>query len=78
MTAKAKERKVQPGVIGHPTTQYVTTKEVMELLGVKDSKAGDIIKSLRKELVDKDMITATYPAGKVPRQYFYKRCMIEL
>lgn len=51
MTAKTKERKVQPGVIGHPTTQYVTTKEVMELLGVKDSKAGDIIKSLRKERI---------------------------
>lgn len=72
-----KRNAVQPGVIGRPTSQYVTTKDVMELLGVKTSKAGDIIKDLRKELADKDMLLPSYPAGKVPRWYFCKRCMIE-
>lgn len=77
MASRTKANKVQPGVIGHPTSYYVTTKEVMDMLGVKDSKAGEIIKSLRKELDEKGMLIHTYPAGKVPRQYFYKRCMIE-
>lgn len=72
-----KKSNVQPGVIGHPTSQFVTKKEVMELLGIKDSKAGSIIKDLRKELVDQDLLLPSYPDGKVPRQYFYKRCMIE-
>lgn len=73
----ARKSNVQPGVVGRPTSQYVSKKEVMELLGIKEAKALSIIRDLRKELIDQDRILPSYPDGKVPRQYFYKRCMIE-
>ena len=31
----------------------------------------------RQELVEAGKLTPAYPTGKVPRKYFFERCMIE-
>lgn len=54
-----------------------TYKDVMDLLGVSRDKAYTMIRKMRQELIDKDMLPDYYPAGKIPGWYFKKRCMIE-
>lgn len=55
---------------------YCCASEVMDLLGIKRNKAYELIRGLRKELVDAGKLTPDYPQGKVPRKYFMQRCMI--
>ena len=43
----------------------------MQILGVKQSKAYNIIKTLNDELKEKGFLTV---AGRVPRKYFLERC----
>ncbi len=66
-----------PGVITTPGKYYITAKEVMDYLGCKENKAYELIKELRKELIENGKITPAYPVGKVPKKYFFERCMIE-
>ncbi|WP_317049058.1 transcriptional regulator [Clostridium neonatale] len=42
----------------------------MEIMGIKQTKAYQIIRALNKELNDKGYITV---AGKVPRKYFKEK-----
>nr|WP_321026307.1 transcriptional regulator [Clostridium neonatale] len=49
---------------------YLEVKDVMEIIGIKQTKAYQIIRALNKELNDKGYITV---AGKVPRKYFKEK-----
>ena len=49
---------------------FVTVEEVMNMLGVCQSKAYRIIQNLNKELEEKGFITVR---GKVSRRYFEER-----
>lgn len=49
---------------------YLEVKDVMEIMGIKQTKAYQIIRALNKELNDKGYITV---AGKVPRKYFKEK-----
>ena len=63
-----------PGVIATPGKYYIGVKEVMDC---KENKAYELIRQLRDELVKAGKLTPAYPIGKVPRKYFFERCMIE-
>ena len=49
---------------------FVRSAELQEMLGVKRTKAFNIIRQLNKELAAKGYITIR---GRVPRKYFYER-----
>lgn len=66
-----------PGVIGHAPSYYIDAEEAMEYLGCKKNKAYEVIRGLRKELIDSGKLYPGFPQGKVPRRYFLERCMIE-
>ncbi len=66
-----------PGVISTVNKYYFGVEEVMEYLGCKENKAYELIRALRKELIDSGKLTPAYPHGKVPKNYFLERCMIE-
>lgn len=66
-----------PGVISKAQKYFIGATEVMEYLGCKKSKAYKVVEGLRKELVDSGRLFPGLPPGKVPRKYFYERCMIE-
>ena len=66
-----------PGVIAPPGKYYCGVEEVMEYRGCKENKAYELIRELRKELIDNGKLISAYPQGKVPRKYFMERCMIE-
>lgn len=53
------------------TKYYFCAEDVMQILGVKQSKAYNIIKKLNDELKEKGFLTV---AGRVPRKYFLERC----
>lgn len=57
---------------------YLEAPEVMEYLGCKEHKAYALIRSLREELIKAGRLTPEYPAGKVPKKYFFERCMIDV
>ena len=56
---------------------YYTVEDVMKLLGVKQSKAYDIMRSIRKELIASGNLIEEYPVGRVPKRYFNSRCGID-
>jgi len=66
-----------PGVISIPNKCYCGVEEVMERLGCKENKAYEMIRALREELISAGKLTPEYPQAKVPRKYFFERCMIE-
>lgn len=66
-----------PGVISMASNYYIGAAEVMEYLGCKENKAYEIIRGLRKELIDDGKLFPGVPQGRVPRKYFMRRCMIE-
>lgn len=66
-----------PGVISSATRYYIGAEEAMEYLGCKRNKAYDVIRGLRKELIEAGKLYPGLPQGKVPRRYFLERCMIE-
>lgn len=66
-----------PGVISGASSYFIGVEEVMGYLGCKESKAYDIIRALKQELVEAGKLTPAYPKGKVPKKYFLERCMIE-
>lgn len=57
---------------------YYVAEDVMRILGVKQAKAYKIMRELRKELIASGHLIEEYPAGKVPKRYFNKRCGIDL
>ena len=66
-----------PGVSGAARSYYIKADEVMEYLDCKENKAYEVIRGLRKELIDAGKMYPGVPQGKVPRKYFMERCMIE-
>lgn len=66
-----------PGVIAVPEKYYCGAKEVMNYLGCKENKAYELIRVLRDELIAAGKLTPAYPQGKIPKKYFFERCMIE-
>lgn len=66
-----------PGVISKPGKYYCGAQEVMAYLGCRENKAYEIIRQLREELIKAGRLTPAYPQGKVPRKYFFERCMID-
>lgn len=50
---------------------FFDVEDVKTILGVENTKAYDIISTLRKELVSKGY--ASYPAGRIPKKYFCER-----
>ncbi len=66
-----------PGVIASTPKCYIGVEEVMEYLGCKENKAYELIRKLRKELINDGRLVSAYPQGKVPRKYFLERCMID-
>ncbi len=65
-----------PGVIATPGKYYIGAQEVMEYLDCKENKAYELIRQLRDELVKAGKLTPAYPIGKVPRKYFFERCVV--
>ena len=80
---KAQAAPIAPGrngvirVLTKENRNYYTVEDVMNLLGVKQSKAYDIMWSLRKELIASGRLIEEYPAGRVPKRYFDYRCGID-
>lgn len=66
-----------PGVVQTVPKYYFGAEEVMMYLGCKENKAYEMIRALRKELIDAGKLTPAYPQGKIPKKYFLERCMIE-
>ncbi|MCI8889245.1 MAG: hypothetical protein HFG70_14350 [Hungatella sp.] len=66
-----------PGVISKAPNYYIGAEEVMYYLGCKENKAYEIIRGLRRELVETGRLYPGVPQGRVPRKYFMERCMIE-
>lgn len=50
--------------------QYLTAKEIAEIMGVSDGKAYAIIRDLNKELKEAGYLTVS---GKVPVAFFKKK-----
>ena len=80
---KAQAAPIAPGrngvirVLTKENRNYYTVEDVMNLLGVKQSKAYDIMRNLRKELIASGRLIEEYPAGRVPKRYFDSRCGID-
>lgn len=80
---KAQAAPIAPGrngvirVLTKENRNYYTVEDVMNLLGVKQSKAYDIMRSLRKELIASGRLIEEYPSGRVPKRYFDSRCGID-
>ncbi len=66
-----------PGVISTAKSYYIGVDEVMEYLGCKENKAYEVIRGLKKELIDAGRLYPGIPNGRIPKKYFLERCMIE-
>lgn len=64
-------------VLTKESRNYYTVEDVMNLLGVKQSKAYDIMRTLRKELIASGRLIEEYPVGRIPKRYFDSRCGID-
>lgn len=56
---------------------YYTVNDVMALLGVKETKAYDLMNKCRQELIESNQLISDYPRGRVPKRYFNQRCAID-
>lgn len=54
------------------TRQFVTAKEVAEIMGVSEGKAYGVIRELNAQLKNQGYITI---AGKVNRTFFEEKCL---
>lgn len=52
--------------------QFVTAREVAEIMGVSEGKAYSVIRELNAQLKDQGYITI---AGKVNRRFFEEKCL---
>lgn len=57
--------------------QYYDADDVCKMLGIKRTKAYQIIRGVKEEAVKKGELSPFYPPGKIPKQLFRKSCMIE-
>ena len=66
-----------PGVISAVPSYYLGAAEVMNYLGCRENKAYEVIRGLRKELIDAGKLYPGVPQGRIPKKYFLERGMIE-
>ena len=69
----------RPGVIKviHKKDRpYYDAIEIQELLGVGKSKAYEMIRRMRRQLISEGKISPEYPCGKIPKKYFDNQCGI--
>ena len=66
-----------PGVISAVPSYYLGAAEVRNYLGCRENKAYEVIRGLRKELIDAGKLYPGVPQGRIPKKYFLERCMIE-
>ena len=52
--------------------QFVTAKEVAEIMGVSEGKAYSVIRQLNAQLNEKGYLTIS---GKVSRKFFEEKCL---
>lgn len=52
--------------------QFVTAKEVAEVMGVSEGKAYAVIRELNAQLKDQGYLTIS---GKVSRKFFEEKCI---
>ena len=73
MQIKEKKRVAQEaqGGLTPASVPYYTIKDVMRLQGVKEAKAGQVIRNLNAELEAKGYLP--FPKGKVPKKYYHER-----
>lgn len=64
-------------IIPKEKRNYYTVEDIMQLLGVKRSKAYSIMRKLREELIASGNLIEEYPVGRIPKRYFNSRCGIE-
>lgn len=70
-------RKKGRGVITKVEPAYYGCAEVMVLCSCKESKAYQIIRGLRKELMESNQLSPLCPEGRIPKNYLRERMMIE-
>lgn len=56
---------------------YYKVEDVALILGVSTSKAYTMMRAMQKECKEAGLLTKGYPAGRIPKSYFNKYCMIE-
>jgi hypothetical protein len=56
--------------------RVLTAADVMEILGVGQTKAYTIIKKLNAELAEKGVLKESLMGGRVPERYFYERVFL--
>lgn len=63
-------------MLGPDDRAYYTSTDLMALLGIGRSKALQMMRQFRVELIESNQITDLYPKGKVPKEYVNRRCGI--
>lgn len=53
--------------------RVITAQEVMEILGIDQTKAYAIIRKLNAELEEKGVLKESLTGGRVSERYFYER-----
>lgn len=64
--------------VANAKEQFYTVNDVMKLLGVKQSKAYDVMVKLKNEAVQDGLLYKGYPAGKIPKRLLEEKCMLEV
>ena len=62
--------------LGVEDRPYYTASDIEVLMGVSHSKAYNIIRSIREDLMKSGKLHSSYPHGKVPKAYFNQMFMI--
>lgn len=63
--------------LGIAERSYYTADDIEAMLGVSKSKAYNMIRDMRKELIADGKLASQYPAGKIPKRHFDTLCMIK-
>ncbi len=53
--------------------RILTAQDIMEILGVGQTKAYSIIRKLNAELAEKGVLKESLMGGRIPEKYFYER-----
>ncbi len=62
--------------IGVQDRPYYIADDIQQMLGVGKSKAYQMIRSVRDDLIQSGQLHPSYPNGKVPKTYFNEKFMV--
>lgn len=65
------------GITSRNECNYYRVNDVMEILGVSQSKAYRLMRILWEKLVASGRLNSEYPCGRVPKKYFKFYCYID-